>query len=264
MKKLKFLSKFFSITLVAALSISQAHAITGLVDVSGEITDYISPDEFADVFGGVIGQPFDAQLIIPNLESYSFEEVIDGASGFTGIVTLDGSMENSPGFILTTPTLRGLEGNWAQFANPEFNPEAAVCNSWEVGTSCTELNQPYYWSIDADFDGLLGYGELEFTNGSPTSFTYVLGRDVLETYDEFINEISVPGFGIQEIHIVATDISLVEPIAENGWQSNGNAFANYTAGSVEATVTAVPWPASHYMLMCGLLIMGWGARKRKQ
>lgn len=237
-------------TLFAASSI---YAVTGVVNITGNVDEYHSPGAFEDLSfgdkGSIYDQTYSVQLLIPNIEKYVRRDEEGNLSGFTGSIVLSDEMENSPGIALSTSVVSNLEGSWAQIANPGYDPSKPICNAWESGC---DLNPFAFWSVDANYGETMGVAVLDFVNGSPTSFSYLVSRDVLATYDPFIDDITLPGFGFEEIAITASGFTLASEIADNGWQNTDGTFVYFDATNSYAAVTAVPWPGSLALFLGGL------------
>lgn len=238
---------------------ANAYSLTAILEISGGVTHYSGPQEFADTVG-VIGFPFRAEIVVPDFQDFNPNGWQNNYHGKTSI-NFDGSM--GAGMLLESDGHILWEGKWNAIPNPDYDSTATTCAPWTDPACDPAQNLSDYWVMDAAYGGLLGEATLDFDDaGNPVSFSYTVDRSWLSTFDPFIQEPELQGFGLSELTLTATGFSLVEPVNGPGWGLDAGPVIHYTADGYTASVTVVPLPAALPLFLGALAGLGVMGRRR--
>jgi len=253
MKNSLFTGSRIAAAVTLMLTSTLATAETAVVRFNGAVTDYFSPAQYQDLGFTVIGQTFTLELVIPEFERYASRD-----NRFTGTVALDGT--NGIGMSLNSEFLQTLEGTRGRIVNPNYDPNDPSKGPEIIRVAGVTPGAP------------LGDAFLTFADGKLVGFDYSVGRDVLQSYDAFIRDLQVVGFGLGEISLSLNGFTLTserQPPSGNAYDPyNGwivTEFMQFSPNSYTASVTGistVPVPAALPMLLGGLATLGGMARRR--
>jgi len=252
MKKTLRLGGRIAAAVTLMLSSTLATAETAVVRLEGGVTNYSSPPQYQDLGFAILGQPFTLEIVIPEFQRFASRD-----SRFTGTVAIDGT--NGIGMSLNAELLHTIEGTRGRIVNPDYDPGDPSTGPEFIRVTGITTGAPQ------------GNASLTFADGKLVGFNYSVGRDVLQSYDSFIQDLQVVGFGLSELSLALDTFTLVSDRNPPGGSFGGwipTEFLLFTAGNYSASVTGistapVPVPAALPMLLGGLAALGGMVRRRK-
>lgn len=243
-----------SVLLIGSIGFASlaANASTLIVNFEGAVTDFSGPAQFMDLKPLAMTQTFEGTLALPSFENY-----------LTGTHEIALNTNGIAMRLFNPGVLWGLEGVRQQHTlpNPDFDTSKPACNS---ARTCGADYNPETISVGPSGRGNVnlsttqhGEGLLKIVDGKVQSFEYSINRDQgLASFDRVIRDLNVP---------VLLDTISVNVAAFTASTQVGDAyFATSNIGQASiGVISSVPEPETYGMMLAGLGVVGFLARRRK-
>ncbi|MEM7469389.1 MAG: hypothetical protein AAF387_21260 [Pseudomonadota bacterium] len=261
-----------------------ASAASFVINFEGTIDEFNRPASLSNLDSFVLGDQgaYAGTIKVDNVENFltflgDAEPDTEGFQPFPGVfgtnnetITFDGMDGGS--FVLTNPTIGGLEGARVFAPNPEFDPSLLPCSGFEISLGANGCggpgvveNSPYVVLVSPTGEELRGDAVLEIVDGLPDTFDYQGGRDgLLETFDFVIEILEGQSanlddlFQIDAVSLALSDFNFLNQEGDTFFFEVGTQFASLTVSEV----APVPVPGAVWLFGSALAgFFGIGKRK---